>query len=169
MMPRYFVTVQIPQATVELVKTYFREKFQREMTANHVHMSLLPPFFLNENQTETELLRIISKTSPNPFEAKFTGVRSSEQRMRKFLFLKVGPEDKCKELSLFVEKRISHMISVDKKPYINEEVPQFEAHVTIDYNFSGDVPTNFPEISFNVDKISVAKEVNGEWVDLALE
>lgn len=166
MIPRYFVNVQIPQVTVELIKAYFREKFQREMSATHIHMSLLPPFFLNENKTETELSRIISEISWKPFEAKFVGVRLSEQRMRKYLFLKVGPEQSCMELSLLIEKQIEGMVNVDKTPYLNGEVPKFEPHVTIDYNFEGMVPDDFPDILFRVEKISLAKEVDGEWVDL---
>lgn len=165
-MSRYFVVVQIPQETVELVKSYYRSKFHREMSATHMHMSLLPPFFLDKNYSEVELLRLVSETKWDHFEAKFVGVRLSEQRLRKYLFLKVGSEESCRKLSLLVEKQIEHMMNIDKTPYLNEMVPPFEAHVTIDYDFVGEIPDDFPEISFNVEKISVAKEVGGEWVDL---
>ena len=164
-MPRYFVVVQIPPETVGLIKTYFQNKFGKEMQATHVHMSLLPPFYLNEGRTEQELLKEIGDMRWSPFVAKFAGVRKSSQKTRNYLFLKVGPEESCSGLSLLVEKRLEGMITVDKTPYLNGVVPQFEAHVTIDYDFGGEVPSDFPEISFDINKISVAKEDGGVWVD----
>lgn len=166
-MSRYFVIVKIPSGAVKLINTYFENKFGREMSATHVHMSLLPPFYLKDGIAEDELFKSIGDIDYKPFVAKFKGVRMSTQKTRKYLFLNVGPEDTCRQLASAVEGKLVSMINIDRTPYIDAVVPPYEAHVTIDYNFEGLVPEDFPEISFPIDKISMAKEMNGEWIDLA--
>ena len=128
-------------------------------------MSLLAPFFLKDGRRETEILSKIKEVVIIPFKARFSSLGLFEQRERKFLHALIEPADECGELAQRLSVALEVMIEIDTSPYTNGVIPSFEAHVTLDYNFEGEIPKTVPEVEFVVEKVAVFKGENGEWVE----
>ena len=166
---RYFVAVPITLETVFGLKEYYRKYFYSEIPIKNVHMSLISTFFLQEGKKEEELFTRLKEIKFLPFMARFSNLGVFEQKGKRILYVKVVPEMECGQLSKLVEKSLNNLTDVDTFPFTSGVVPTFEAHVTLNYDFNGTVPSDLPELSFLVEKMVVYKEQNGEWVECGLE
>jgi 2'-5' RNA ligase len=163
MKPRYFVAVPISSETEINLRDFYQESFLTKLPVKNLHLTLLAPFFLKENRSEKELIEKIKEIKFTQFTAEFTGLDFFEQKGRKILYAKIGPENKFLELAEKVKKTLENLVEMDAGPYTSGLVPSFKAHVTLDYNFTKNIPDNFPKLNFEVGKMSVFKEENKGW------
>jgi 2'-5' RNA ligase len=163
MKSRYFVAIKIDSEIVEKIKNFYRDNFSSELPVKNLHLTLVAPFFIKEENTELKILETVKELKIYPFTAKFTGLDFFEQKGRRILYAKVEPEIEFKELVEKVKMAINELIEVDLGPYNDSIVPSFKAHVTLDYDFREIVPETFSELSFPVKEIVIFKEEKGEW------
>ena len=154
---RYFTVVSIDSKILAEINDLISVK--------NMHMSLLPPFFLKEGVSESELVTKIREIKFDRFEAYFSGLSEFVQREKRILHARVEPEDKCLELSERLFKAVRELIEIDVNPYTKGIVPAFQAHVTLNYNFTGNKIDLVPKLIFPVETVSLYKGADGEWIE----
>jgi len=160
---RYFIAIKIVPEIVVKLKDFYKDNFLTELPVKNFHLTLVAPFFIKEGFSEDEVLGKIKEVKVYPFTAKFIGLDCFEQKGRNILYAKAEPEIEFKELWEKCNTVLRDLIEFDTLPYSEGKVPVFKAHATLDYDFREIIPENFPEISFDVEKIVVFKEENGVW------
>ncbi|KKR67333.1 MAG: hypothetical protein UU09_C0032G0015 [Microgenomates group bacterium GW2011_GWA2_40_6] len=154
---RYAVWVEVPQkiGLISKVKT--------------PHLSILWPFFLNTGVTEKNILEKVRNILFESFEARLSKLSVWEQKDKKILVVEVEPKEKFQKIFGEVLLALRSDIVFDKSVFSEGLLPNFLPHITIDYDFNGDVSKldkqELIKCFFAVDKMGLYREEErGRWI-----
>lgn len=154
---RYAVWVEVPQkiGLISKVKT--------------PHLSILWPFYLNAGVAKETILKKIKNISFESFEARLSKLSVWEQKDKKILVVEVEPKDKFQKIFGEVLLVLRSDIVFDKSVFSEGLLPSFLPHITLNYNFDGDMlgwdEQGLNKYSFTVDSIGLYREEErGKWV-----
>ncbi|MEK7527870.1 MAG: hypothetical protein AAB574_02550 [Patescibacteria group bacterium] len=167
---RYAVWVEIPLATVDFLKSFYLKKSGKDLTIENLHLSILWPFFINNGVTEETILEKIKNISVGNFEARLSKLLVLEQKNKKILAAEVEPKEKFQKIFGEVLMSLRNGIVFDKSVFSEGILPSFLPHVTIDYDFNGDMSTlqkQELDETFLVEKVDLYREEGeGRWVKI---
>lgn len=156
MISRYAVWVEVPQniGLVTKVKT--------------PHLSILWPFFLNDKTREKTIKNKLKNISIDSFEARLSRLSVWEQKDKKILVVEVDPKDKFQKIFGGVLLALRSEIMFDKSVFSEGLLPSFSPHITVDYDFNGEIST-LQKLKLNktflVEEVDLYREEGeGEWV-----
>lgn len=127
-MPQYFVAIVLPQELdkkIIVFKQMMLEKYQCTVgLKSPAHITLLPPFWMDENK-ETKLLDLLSPLkNQRPFEISTTGFSSFPP---KTIFIDIEPSEQL----LLLKNDISRLFSGFEHIRIKPDTRNFHPHITI--------------------------------------
>lgn len=160
--------------TLEECRSFMNQKYGcKSGHKTPIHVTLIPPFALDENYTTHQLVENVRyvcetlyETKKLPFESKLDGFGSFSERT---IFANVVTSDDwtnlrdsiCKEL----QKAFPGCIKKDNKPFkthisvANRDIPEGATYSALKSLSEVELPS-----SFNVDTIAVFTKKNNQWI-----
>ncbi len=172
MTSKYVVVYSLPDYVVDLLKDAYFRTTGRQLLSHNLHISFTYPFFLKDGFEEKWLKSRVVNCRFDEIEGYFSKIDVFEQNYKKILYIKIKPKDKLEKLHLKLNKKLRKGVLYDKRIFENEELPKYLPHVSIDYDFDGDVYTleslRAEEIKayFDVSKLSVIRFNEEEFLEI---
>jgi len=141
---RYILTVPVPETTQNYLKKWYERSFSSSLPIEHLHISLLHPFFLRKGVTEEQLTHSLQHLKSSEFSASMINLGIYSQKGKNILYINLGPKEKFQELYEEILHRAQALIEFDTTPFTNGKIPDFDPHISLDYDWK----TTQPEKSF---------------------
>jgi len=162
---RYILIVPVPEQTQLLLRNTYKQVTDRALPIQHLHISILHPFFLKQDRTEEELYEALRRINIAPFTASYSSVGVYHQHDKKILHITLQPQDKFSQLHQKSLESIQDYIDFDKAPFTGGIIPTFDPHISLDYDWKGDALAfaHLQGNAFNIQSLDVKKEEDGNW------
>jgi len=166
---RYAVWIELPFEMVELLRDFYIKKSGKKLPVKNLHLSILWPFYLNAGVTEEIILEKLKNILFENFEAKLLKLLVWEQKNKKILVVEMEPKSKFQKIFGEILMVLRKDIVFDKSVFSEGLLPDFLPHITLNYNFDGDISgwneQELGKYSFTVDKIGLYREEErGKWL-----
>lgn len=167
MAQRYLIAVPLSEEVRQKLNEICISLTGKPSTVRFPHITLVPPFTLNNNVTEVQAVEAIRSLPFSPFTASIEGPELFHQKERNILVIKIGPNDVFEQYANSLSTLLAPVMEIDTTPYTQGSVPAFRAHTTLEYNTSLTSVSGVQEkqnISWTIGRFGLYKEIGpGQW------
>jgi len=135
---RYAIVYLLPPALVQLLRTNYLKLSGQPLTLDHLHLTLIPSFFLNPGTSLTSFITSHTQVCDRTVVCALGTPKFFNTHNRYILYLPVLNPEPLITLHDYLVNRLSDYLNFDLSVYDQPILPPYLPHVTIDYHFTGD-------------------------------
>ncbi len=132
---RYLIVSLLPQEIDQAIRDTYQETFQEHINIAHLHLTYLSPFFLKTSVTPDQVKKAIGNLAPSGM-VSFSTPQIFTASQNPTLVLPLLPKDPLSTLNQQFTHQCSALIHYDMTVYNNHQVPPFDPHISLSYNFT---------------------------------
>lgn len=159
-MKKYIVAFKPPDFVASVFQAAYARVTGRELPTENLHISLTYPFYLSDGYGEDWLRARAVALDFETISAWVDQLGVFEQDKR-ILYIGIEPENEIVKLHQEITKSIREGISFDLSVYASGELPTYLPHISLDYDFDGDVYTleslraEMIQAYFDIDELAI--------------
>ena len=172
---RYFIAFVPPESVQLTLKDLYEDISGKALPVEHLHCSLVFPFFLNEGISEEELLTRLREFQFGALTVWFDDLAVFETNNGGILSLTMKPTAELYDLHKSLVELCNGMIVTDTSPYPDGIEPDYLPHVSLDYHWEtpgviggSQIRAVTESLRFDVGALQLFKETDRQW-DVILE
>lgn len=147
----YSIVAILPAKTQEKIREWYHQTYNRSITLKHLHLSLLFSFS-NEKYSSEDIVEILQLFQFQPFVVKVEKVVLYSMTELPIATLTFDSESKARldHFHFVLEKHMklnfNKALEYDVSKFIDGVVPEYDPHVSLEYNIEKDVATKIETI-----------------------
>ncbi|MFC1653623.1 hypothetical protein ACFL1M_02150 [Patescibacteria group bacterium] len=128
------VAYKVPEHVSLILQNTYDHIVGRSLPVANLHISLTFPFFLKDTHDEGWLKNRVNDLLMKSIDAWTTIVDVYSQK-NKLLYVQVEPVDRFRKNNTNLSTILRQGTVFDVSPYINNELPTYSSHISLDYDF----------------------------------
>lgn len=165
---RYLIAIPLPQALADELRRRFQKIYHEPLRVKFIHSTMIPPFTIKDAETLVHVTSYLNELPEWQTQFQF-GKPGMFRHSRNIFYVPLIEENQTSELHdvyTRLVKKLRPLITIEATDFKKNELPRFLAHVTLSYNFSGDMNALLlPTDSFSLPKPQLLQESGpGLWV-----
>jgi hypothetical protein len=143
-MARYLLAITLPSSVETALRDSYLQVFGKPLPVRTLHCTFIPPFVLKKGQTLVSLKALLKDTPPLIEQFSFGAPGLFVLKSRKIAYVQVLPSEPLQKIYDSIIEATKPIVDIETKAFKDNKLPAYLPHVTLNYNFRGDIAQFVP-------------------------